>query len=144
MSQRYLQIKRPIKGLYDCLYYIVCLASCFTSYIPRTEQYFHAQLAQFFFCFVSILGQSIFLLYQKIIFTFYQVLTSNKTKAADCRVSPLRVPILTFLHSVYLDYDECTSNPCLNGGTCVNGKRKFSCICPRTHKGRVCEGRRAN
>lgn len=45
---------------------------------------------------------------------------------------------------VYLDYDECTSGPCLNGGTCKNGKRKFSCICPRTHKGRICEGRRAS
>ena len=45
---------------------------------------------------------------------------------------------------VYLDYDECTSGPCLNGGTCVNGKRKFSCICPRTHKGRICEGRLAS
>jgi len=37
------------------------------------------------------------------------------------------------------DYDECTSNPCLNGGTCVNGKRKFTCICPRTHKGKTCQ-----
>ena len=45
---------------------------------------------------------------------------------------------------VYLDYDECTSGPCLNGGTCVNGKRKFSCISPRTHKGKTCEGRLAS
>ena len=44
------------------------------------------------------------------------------------------------LFSLYLDYDECTSSPCLNGGTCVNGNRNFSCICPRTHKGRTCEG----
>lgn len=39
------------------------------------------------------------------------------------------------------DYDECTSSPCLNGGTCVNGKRNFKCICPGTHKGRTCEGK---
>ena len=44
------------------------------------------------------------------------------------------------LFTLYLDYDECTSSPCLNGGSCVNGNRNFSCICPRTHKGRTCEG----
>ena len=38
------------------------------------------------------------------------------------------------------DYDECTNDPCLNGGTCVNGKRKFTCVCPRTHMGQTCEG----
>ena len=38
------------------------------------------------------------------------------------------------------DHDECSSNPCLNGGTCVNSKKKFTCICPRTYKGQRCEG----
>jgi hypothetical protein len=26
--------------------------------------------------------------------------------------------------------DECASNPCLNGGTCIDGVNSFSCLCP--------------
>ncbi|PFX13617.1 CD209 antigen-like protein E [Stylophora pistillata] len=37
------------------------------------------------------------------------------------------------------DYDECSSSPCLNGGTCVNKKRNFTCICPQAYKGRTCD-----
>ncbi|KHJ48179.1 EGF-like domain protein [Trichuris suis] len=35
--------------------------------------------------------------------------------------------------------DECLSSPCLNGGTCVDEKAKFSCICPREFWGTRCE-----
>lgn len=41
----------------------------------------------------------------------------------------------------HTDYDECTSTPCLNGGTCVNGKRSFKCACPYPFKGHKCEGK---
>ena len=70
-----------------------------------------------------------------------QALRSEKIKL------PTRTPFINYLHvpshdaSLKTDYDECTSNPCLNGGTCVNRKRHFTCICPRTHKGRMCEGK---
>ncbi|KAK3728954.1 hypothetical protein QZH41_016808 [Actinostola sp. cb2023] len=37
----------------------------------------------------------------------------------------------------------CRSQPCMNGGTCVDHchtpKHKFTCTCPSTHVGRVCE-----
>ena len=29
-----------------------------------------------------------------------------------------------------LDLDECSSNPCLNGGTCQDRTNGFKCICP--------------
>lgn len=36
--------------------------------------------------------------------------------------------------------DECKSNPCLNGGTCVDGVHNFTCVCPGIYIGRRCEG----
>jgi len=41
----------------------------------------------------------------------------------------------------HADYDECTSTPCQNGGTCINGKRSFRCVCPYPFKGLTCEGK---
>lgn len=37
------------------------------------------------------------------------------------------------------DIDECTSNPCQNGGTCSNLVNRFSCSCPEHVHGTVCE-----
>lgn len=37
------------------------------------------------------------------------------------------------------DIDECSSSPCLNGGTCFNGIGHFYCSCPREYSGVVCE-----
>lgn len=41
----------------------------------------------------------------------------------------------------YPDYDECTNTPCENGGTCINGKGSFRCVCPRNYRGSRCEGK---
>ncbi|XP_077993791.1 cubilin-like [Glandiceps talaboti] len=38
-----------------------------------------------------------------------------------------------------LSADECTSNPCKNGGTCVNLYKKFQCRCTEAWKGTTCE-----
>ena len=46
-------------------------------------------------------------------------------------------------YGLFVDIDECqTSNPCNNGGTCINTHPSFICICPAgfENKTGVCEG----
>jgi len=38
-----------------------------------------------------------------------------------------------------VDIDECSSSPCLNNGTCVDGRNMFSCECTFLYEGRICE-----
>ncbi len=35
--------------------------------------------------------------------------------------------------------DYCSNQPCLNGGTCVDGLSGFQCLCPAGYTGTVCE-----
>lgn len=48
---------------------------------------------------------------------------------------------------VYFDYilledgDECSTNPCQNGGTCVDGIASYSCNCTSQYTGSHCEQR---
>ena len=37
------------------------------------------------------------------------------------------------------DIDECASNPCQNGGTCVDKINTFFCRCGNYHRGTTCE-----
>uniref|UniRef100_A0A8I3PBG9 Versican core protein n=1 Tax=Canis lupus familiaris TaxID=9615 RepID=A0A8I3PBG9_CANLF len=42
--------------------------------------------------------------------------------------------------AVYLpDFDECHSNPCRNGATCVDGFNTFRCLCLPSYVGALCE-----
>ena len=42
----------------------------------------------------------------------------------------------TFL---FKDIDECASNPCQNGATCIDGINSFTCKCVPGYTGKVCE-----
>ena len=41
--------------------------------------------------------------------------------------------------SFYLDIDECESNPCKNGASCIDGIGSHTCNCPQGYTGDECE-----
>ena len=46
---------------------------------------------------------------------------------------------LTYNYEFIANGDECANNPCLNGGTCVDGCSSYSCTCPSGYTGPNCE-----
>ncbi|XP_076872164.1 LOW QUALITY PROTEIN: sushi, nidogen and EGF-like domain-containing protein 1, partial [Brachyhypopomus gauderio] len=38
-----------------------------------------------------------------------------------------------------IDVDECSSQPCQNGGSCLDGHNSFTCLCPLGFTGSLCE-----
>ena len=41
--------------------------------------------------------------------------------------------------SFVLDIDDCESDPCQNGATCVDGVNSYTCICVKGFTGHDCE-----
>lgn len=46
------------------------------------------------------------------------------------------------LYLLFSDVNECDSNPCLNGGTCINLKGRFECLCASHYTGALCDQRK--
>ena len=42
------------------------------------------------------------------------------------------------LNNLLVDIDECSSNPCLNDGTCIDDVNSFSCLCADGFEGDFC------
>jgi hypothetical protein len=38
-----------------------------------------------------------------------------------------------------INYDECLSNPCVNGGICIDDVNSFTCRCLLGYSGPLCE-----
>ena len=53
------------------------------------------------------------------------------------RVTFVEVDFITIL----TETNECQSNPCQNGGTCVDDVYKFTCLCPNAYAGTFCQGK---
>lgn len=53
---------------------------------------------------------------------------------------------LTFTEIIFLfaDLNECSPNPCRNGGICVDGEGDFKCECPAGWTGRLRAGQEKN
>ena len=49
-----------------------------------------------------------------------------------------RLNLLFSVPSLFLDIDECASDPCKNGATCLDGIDRFQCQCPGGYRGRDC------
>ena len=44
-----------------------------------------------------------------------------------------------YTYKLFLDVDECESNPCKNGGICEDGTNSYTCICLPGYTGHDCE-----
>ena len=47
--------------------------------------------------------------------------------------------MLTPVFTVLVDHATCVSNPCVNGGTCVDGLNLFTCKCVAGFIGANCD-----
>ena len=57
----------------------------------------------------------------------------------DFMILPYFDVLLDLLYCELVDMNECESNPCTNGGTCVNHVNRFQCTCLPGYSGVLCE-----
>ena len=49
-------------------------------------------------------------------------------------------PLLSSIpHIFFSDINECASNPCINGATCVDRVNSYTCACMNGYTGNTCE-----
>ena len=60
-------------------------------------------------------------------------LNQFKRQLFNCNSAPL------LFHSCETDWDECWNEPCLHGGTCLDGIAHYNCSCPAGFAGTRCQ-----
>ena len=50
----------------------------------------------------------------------------------------MKLSTLDFNFKMFLDIDDCVTNPCLNDGVCVDGVNAFTCKCAHGFRGDTC------
>ncbi|WAR25836.1 CO6A4-like protein [Mya arenaria] len=65
--------------------------------------------------------------------------TCEESKYCSLQIS-IRTTQMTDNIVLFSDIDDCVGNPCLNGGTCVDGVNSFSCTCAAGFTGAICNG----
>ena len=54
-----------------------------------------------------------------------------------------RVPLTIYFLPSAAEFDECSSSPCLNGGSCTDGINDYTCTCPSPYFGKQCQGNKS-
>ena len=68
--------------------------------------------------------------------SFYELLKRFHERQIEyCK----KLNLIEKLHIFLKDIDECASNPCQNGATCIDGINAYTCNCVPGHAGDNCE-----
>lgn len=51
----------------------------------------------------------------------------------------VNINLTVMAHFCCLDVNECSSNPCKNGGSCKDGVNQYSCSCMAGYTGHMCQ-----
>ncbi len=71
---------------------------------------------------------------------FLQYFLSSNEKVQKAKPNVLFLNIIISLSLFVLtDIDDCQSNPCQNGGTCIDEINSFVCLCLPSYGGATCE-----